>query len=310
MAEVVVSEFMEEAALAPLRTRFTVLFDPALGDDRRRLLIEVADAAAIIVRNRTLVDEEFLTAAPKLRVVGRLGVGLDNIDLDGCARRGIAVHPATGANAAAVAEYVIASIFILFRGAYQAAGRMVHGEWPRGELQGREIAGKRLALIGYGSTARQVAARAKVLGMKVSAYDPYLPPDDPAWAAVDKADQLEELLAGADALSLHVPLSEATRHLINERSLRTLPAGAIVINTARGGIVDDAAVAAAMRAGHIAGFALDVFEAEPLTGRAGAAFAGLDNVVLTPHIAGLTRESNRRVSDLTVRNVMHILTHS
>lgn len=307
MPEVVVSEFMDEATLAPLRDEFTVLFDPALVEDRPRLLVEVADAAAIIVRNRTSVDEELLSAAPKLRAVGRLGVGLDNIDLGACNRRGIAVHPATGANAAAVAEYVIASILILFRGAYRSSGRMIDGEWPRGEMQGREVGGKRLALVGFGSIARQVARRAAALGMEVSAFDPYLPLDDPAWASVDRVEQLEVLLAAADAVSLHVPLNEGTRHLINENSLRTLPVGAVVVNTSRGGIIDDAALAAAIRGGHIAGAALDVFEAEPLTSQAGAVFAGLGNLILTAHIAGLTEESNRRVSELTVQNVLNTL---
>lgn len=131
MPLVVVSEFMDEAALAPLRAEYEVLFDPGLVDERSALLAAMADAEAIIVRNRTQVDEELLTAAPRLRVVGRLGVGLDNIDMGACQRRGIAVHPATGANARAVAEYVIASVMLLFRGAYQARDRMVDGAWPR-----------------------------------------------------------------------------------------------------------------------------------------------------------------------------------
>ncbi len=307
MPLVVVSEFMNEAALAPLRAEHEVLFDPELVDERSALLAAVADAEAIIVRNRTQVDEELLTAAPRLRVVGRLGVGLDNIDMGACQRRGIAVHPATGANTRAVAEYVIASVMMLFRGAYQARDRMVDGAWPRGALQGRETSGKTLGLVGLGGIARVVAERATAFGMTVAAFDPFLTADDPAWTGVTRVDNLADLLARSDAISLHVPLTDSTRHLINADSLGTMRSGAIVVNTSRGGVVDDAALAAAIRNGHIGGAALDVFETEPLTATAAEMFADLDNVVLTPHIAGLTTESNERVSDLTVENVKKTL---
>lgn len=307
MAHVVVSEFMNEAALAPLYDDYAVLFDPTLVDDRPRLLAELATATAIIVRNRTQVDEELLDTAPLLKAVGRLGVGLDNIDLEACARHGVAVHPATGANAQAVAEYVVAAILMLFRGAYQSGSRVVGGEWPRADLQGRESSGKRLGLVGFGAIARMVAARASALGMKVSAFDPYLPADDEAWKLVTRVADFDSLLEVADAISLHVPLTDDTRHLLDAAALERLASGAIIINTARGGIVDDAALAAAIRRGHIAGAALDVFEVEPVTAATGQLFAGLDNVVLTPHIAGLTAESNARVSDMTVQNVLRTL---
>lgn len=307
MPLVVVSEFMNEAALAPLRAEYEVLFDPELVDERSALLAAMADAEAIIVRNRTQVDEELLTAAPRLRVVGRLGVGLDNIDMGACQRRGIAVHPATGANARAVAEYVIASVMLLFRGAYQARDRMVDGAWPREALQGRETSGKTLGLVGLGGIARLVAERATAFGMTVAAFDPFLTADDPAWTGVTNVDNLADLLARSDAISLHVPLTDSTRHLINADSLATMRSGAIIVNTSRGGVVDDAALAAAIRNGHIAGAALDVFETEPLTATAAEMFADLDNVVLTPHIAGLTTESNERVSDVTVENVKKTL---
>jgi (S)-sulfolactate dehydrogenase len=299
---------MNEAAVAPLRKEFTVLFDPGLVDSRDRLLEELAEAEAIIVRNRTQVDAELLAAAPELRVVGRLGVGLDNIDLEACADRGVAVHPATGANALAVAEYVIAALFMLFRGAYQAKDRMLDGSWPRADLQGRETAGKSLALIGLGGIARLVAERATALGMSVAAFDPFVPETDSVWADVDRRETVESVLGGADAVSVHVPLTDGTRHILNGSSLAALAPGAVVINTARGGIVDDAALAAAIRSGHIAGAALDVFEVEPLTEAAAQVFVGLDNVILTPHIAGLTEESNSRVSDVTVANVLTTLT--
>ncbi len=307
MAQVVVSEFMNEDALAPLQARFDVLFDPSLVDDRSRLLVEVAAAEAVIVRNRTQVDSELLGAAPHLRAVGRLGVGLDNIDLAACAERGVVVHPATGANALAVAEYVIAALLMLFRGAYQSTARMLDGSWPRADLQGRETSGKSLALVGLGGIARLVAERAAALGMVVSAFDPFLPAEDPAWDGVVGHESIDSLLVDADAVSVHVPLTEATRHILNAERLGLLAPGAVVVNTARGGIVDDTALAAAIRNGHLAGAALDVFEDEPLTAAGAEVFDGLGNVVLTPHIAGLTAESNSRVSDVTVANVLDTL---
>lgn len=310
MAQVVVSEFMNEDAVAPLHDSYTVLFDPGLVDDRSRLLTEVAGAEAIIVRNRTQVDVELLDAAPRLRAVGRLGVGLDNIDLAACAERGIAVHPATGANALAVAEYVIAALLMLFRGAYQAKVQMLDGSWPRAALQGRETSGKRLALIGLGGIARLVAERAAALGMGVAAYDPYLPADDEAWKGIEQCESISDVLAGADAVSVHVPLTDDTRHLLDAETMDLLADQAVVINTSRGGIVDDAALASALRNGRLAGAALDVFEEEPLTASGAEMFAGIDNVVLTPHIAGLTAESNSRVSDVTVANVLATLNRS
>ena len=308
MAQVVVSEFMNEAAVEPLREKFTVLFDPGLVDDRNRLLAELSEAEAIIVRNRTQVDAGLLAAAPRLRAVGRLGVGLDNIDLQACADRGVVVHPATGANALAVAEYVVASLLMLFRGAYQSKDRMLDGSWPRADLQGRETAGKSLALVGLGEIARLVAVRASALGMNVAAFDPFIADTDPVWDDIDRRETVDAVLAGADAVSVHVPLTDETRHILNASSLGVLAPGAVVVNTARGGIVDDAALAAAIRTGKIAGAALDVFEVEPLTAVAAEPFVGLDNVVLTPHIAGLTAESNSRVSDVTVANVLATLT--
>lgn len=307
MSLIVVSEFMNEDALAPLYSEHEVVFAPTLVDKREDLLAQLETAEAIIVRNRTQVDEELLAAAPRLRVVGRLGVGLDNIDMDACARRSVVVHPATGANARAVAEYVIAAVLMLFRGAYQSQQRMVEGQWPRADLQGRETSGKTLGLVGLGAIARMVAQRATALGMDVAAFDPFVPADDPAWAKVDRIEQLSDLLANADAISLHVPLTDSTRHLLNADSLRSMRRNAVVVNTSRGGIIADSALAAAIREGHIGGAALDVFEVEPLTEAAAEVFADLDNVVLTPHIAGLTAESNRRVSDMTVANVMKTL---
>ena len=160
MPDIVISEFMDKNIALEVLDNLDVQYDPTLVDDRAALLETVAEARAIIVRNRTQVDSELLEHAPNLKVVGRLGVGLDNIDLEACRSRNIAVCPATGANDVAVAEYTITAALVLMRGAWTATDRMIDGEWPRTDLMGREIFGKRLGLIGFGSIARQVAARA------------------------------------------------------------------------------------------------------------------------------------------------------
>lgn len=307
MTELVITEAMEPAIIDQvLRPRFKVHYDPGLVDDRPRLLADLADARGLIVRNRTRVDRDLLDAAPCLTVVGRLGVGLDNIDTAACAERGIAVRPATGANARSVAEYVITSMLMLRRGCYLASERVAAGEWPRGELQGDEAAEATLGLVGFGGIAREVALRARALGLRVVAADPQVPPDDPCWAETGAEPcDLPQLLDRSDVVSLHVPLTDATRHLIDATAIERMPAHAILINTARGGVVDDAALATALRSGRLRGAALDVFETEPLP--AGSVFAGLDNAILTPHIAGLTRQSNQRVSETVAAAVARAL---
>ncbi|WP_193371603.1 hydroxyacid dehydrogenase [Pelagibius marinus] len=303
MPDIVISEFMDEAAVEELRGSFDLLYDPGLVDRPDDLKAALAGARALIVRNRTRVTDDVLAAGPGLVCVGRLGVGLDNIDLKACEARGVKVFPATGANDQAVAEYVVAAALLLLRGAYHAGGEMLAGAWPRQALMGREVAGKILGLVGFGGIARQVAARARPLGVTLAAVDPFVAPDDPAWNGVVRHETLESLLPEADVVSLHVPLTEGTRGLIGAAALKRMRPGAVLINTARGGVVDEVALAESLKAGHLGGAALDVFADEPLSAEAAAVFAGLPNLILTPHIAGVTVEANVRVSAMTARQV-------
>ncbi len=298
---ILVTEFMDEAAvrsLAARRAEFAVDYRPTLVDDRAALLAQVADATALIVRNRTRVDAPLLAAAGSLKVVGRLGVGLDNIDMDACQRAGVTVYPATGANALAVAEYVVFATMLLLRGVLGASPAVAAGAWPRTALSGgREAAGKTLGLVGFGAIGRLVASRARALGMHVIASDPALPADAPAWREHGVArSELDALVEASDAISLHVPLIDSTRGLFGAARIARMKKGAVLVNTARGGVVDEAALAVALREGRIAGAALDVFEREPLP--AGSVLADVPNLLLTPHIAGVTVESNERVSGL------------
>jgi len=302
MPEIVISEFMDEAAIAASFAAREVLYDPKLVDDPGRLEAAVADARALIVRNRTQVRGPLLAVAQRLEVVGRLGVGLDNIDVAACEARGIAVYPASGANDLSVAEYVITAALTLLRRAWFATARVTAGEWPRTSLMGRELAGKRLGLVGYGAIARVTGRMARELGMTITACDPLLPADHLAWASSERRT-LQELLTESDVVSLHVPLTDSTRNMLDARALAAMKNDAILVNAARGGIVDEAALCDALRRGHLGGAALDVFEHEPVDAGYGARFAGVPNLILTPHIAGVTEESNVRVSAVTAQAV-------
>jgi (S)-sulfolactate dehydrogenase len=303
MPDIVISEFMDKNIALEVLDNLDVQYNPTLVDDRAALLETLADARAIIVRNRTQVDNELLDRAPNLKVVGRLGVGLDNIDLEACRSRNVVVCPATGANDVAVAEYAITAALVLLRGVWSATDRMIAGEWPRTDLMGGEISGKRFGLIGFGSIARQVAARAQALGTEVAAFDPYLASDSLVWSGTAPVS-IDELAATCDVISVHVPLTDETRNLVNTEFIGRMRGGAVLINTARGGVVDERAVIEALREGRLGGAALDVFESEPLDGDGGAAFATVPNLLLTPHIAGITKEANQRVSLVTAQNVL------
>jgi (S)-sulfolactate dehydrogenase len=306
MADIVISEFMDEAAIRDLLPGRDVLYDPKLVDRPADLAAALADARALVVRNRTQVRGALLEAAPKLRVVGRLGVGLDNIDLEACKARGIAVCPATGANDVAVAEWAITAMLVLLRGAWSATPQVIAGEWPRMTTIGREASGKTLGLVGLGGIARETATRAAALGLRICAADPLLPADHPAWKLADRVT-LDELVRRSDVISLHVPLTAETRGLFDAARLGAMRRGAILLNAARGGIVDEAALAASLRSSHLGGAALDVFAQEPLDAAQGATFAGVPNLLLTPHIAGVTDESNVRVSHVTLEAVLRHL---
>ncbi|MBG6070345.1 MULTISPECIES: hydroxyacid dehydrogenase [unclassified Polaromonas] len=305
--QIVISEFMDESAVAQLQAQHDVVFDPTLVDDMPRLLQLAQTADALIVRNRTQVRGELLAALARCKVIGRLGVGLDNIDVSACEARGMQVIPATGANALAVAEYVIGTAMVLLRGVYLSSAAVASGTWPRPALSnGREISGTCLGLVGFGGIGRLTAKLAQGLGMTVMAHDPMLAADNPVWAESGvQCASFEDLLSQADVVSLHVPLTPGTANMLSAERIAGMKPGAIVINTSRGGIADERAVAAALRESRLGGAAFDVFESEPLG--AGSAWEGCPNAILTPHVAGVTAESNVRVSTLIAAAVARAL---
>ncbi|MGC1175016.1 hydroxyacid dehydrogenase [Polaromonas sp.] len=306
-ARIVITEFMDERAVAQLAAMHDVLYDPLLVDDAPRLIKEAASADVLIVRNRTQVRNDLLSALGQCRVVGRLGVGLDNIDVSGCEAKGIQVIPATGANALSVAEYVIASTMLLLRGAYTATQAVASGQWPRAALSnGRETAGKTLGIIGFGSIGQTVARMAHGLGMKVIAFDAMLTADAAVFRQTGIAfSSLDTLISQADVVTLHVPLVETTRGLFNAARIAAMKKGAVLINTSRGHIVDLQAVATALRSGHLGGAAIDVFDTEPLP--ADVSLQNCPNLLLSPHISGVTFEANERVSFMIADKVLESL---
>ena len=304
MAHILISEFMPEDAVARLQASHNVIYSADLFQQQEQLLQQASRADAIVVRNKTQVDSKLLEAATNLQAVGRLGVGLDNIDLDACRSRGVEVYTAAGANAISVAEYVVASALQLRRRqCWQYSARVAAGEWPRNQAVGNELAGCCVGLLGFGQIARVTASRFQAFGVRLLAHDPQLSPDDSAWQLAERVDFIT-LLQSSDILSLHVPLLASTRNIINSANIDSLKEGAIVINSARGGLLDERALAAALRSGHLSGAALDVFTDEPLSAETAQVLSGLDNLLLSPHVAGLTEQSNARVGHFIADRIL------
>lgn len=304
---VVISELIWEPALEPLRAAGA---EPVYAADLWRrpddLRAALADTEALIVRNQTRVDAALLDAAPRLKVVGRLGVGLDNIDLAAARGRGVSVVFARSSNAVAVAEYVFAAMLEAARRLAAATADTRTGGWDRQGFTGYELYGKILGIVGLGDIGGRLARRAQAFGMRIVASDPQVTTSSMLVAEYGVALlPLERLLAEADFVSLHIPLVPATAGLINGERLALMKPRAWLINTARGGVIDETALADALRAGRPAGAALDVRASEPPG--AGDPLAALPNVILSPHIAGITAESHERTATMVVDDVLRVL---
>lgn len=285
------------AGLEPLGG-ITVDERPGIWRDRPALLMAVTGAAGLVVRNQTRVDAELIAAAPELRVVGRLGAGLDNLDLAALRQRGIEVVHGGGINSRAVAEYVMAAALDLSRRLARSDREVRAGGWDR--HVGRELNGRILGVIGLGATGAETARLGLAFGMTVLGYDPHLEPPPGVVAAT-----IGDLLARADVLTVHVPLVDATRGLIGAPELRALPAGAIVVNASRGGIIDEDALLAILEEGRLGGAALDVRQIEPPA--PGDPFRGRDDVLLTAHVAGLTVESQAAIAAHVLSGMRRVL---
>jgi D-3-phosphoglycerate dehydrogenase len=294
--KIVVADPLPPSALDVLRQeRWTV--DELVGAPRPRLAAALGDADALVVRSATRVDGDLLAAAPALRAIARAGTGVDNVDLDAASARGIVVLNAPGANSVSVAEHTLALMLALARNVTRADRSLKAGRWEKARLTGIELRGKTLGIVGLGRVGQEVALRARAFGMHLLAHDPYIASQVAEELGVDLV-ALDELCARADFISLHVPSTPATRHLFDAARLGQIKPGARLINTARGDLVDEDALADAIEAGRLAGAALDVFQEEPPRHHR---LLSLPQVIVTPHIAASTAEAQELVGLETAR---------
>lgn len=307
MPDIVITEFIDPAALKRLKAEFDVHYDQALWNKPEEIARLMKGTPGLIVRNQTQVRGVALAGADMVKCVGRLGVGLDNIDMEECARRGIAVFPATGANSDSVAELAIGGLYVMFRGAYHVTDEVIAGQWPRMRMMGREVAGKTLAIIGYGAIGKALAWRAKGIGMRVVVWDPYIPADSGIWAehGVEREAGLAAAVRQADAVSVHVPLNDETTDMFDAKLIAEMKPDAVLLNLARGGIVNEADLVAALHAKTIGGAFLDTFVTEPLG--ADNIFADVPNLILTPHAGARTVEADDRVCSMIADLVTNCL---
>ena len=286
--KVVVAEPIAENGIAALEERCAVVM--AIGASREDLLAELVDADAMIVRSGTQVDADLISASTRLRVIGRAGIGVDNIDLQAATRAGVLVVNAPDANTISAAEHTMALLLAQARHVPRADASLREGKWDRSRFRGVELHGKTLGILGLGRIGTLVAQRAAAFGMKILAYDPYVSDERIRRAGVELAD-LDTVVARADFLAVHLPRTRATEGLISADTFAKMKPGARLINAARGGIVDEEALAEAVRSGQIAGAAVDVFADEPTTS---SPLFELDDVVVTPHLGASTDEAQGR----------------
>ncbi|HEX6130661.1 MAG TPA: phosphoglycerate dehydrogenase, partial [Actinomycetota bacterium] len=283
---VLVTEPLSEQGLDLLRADFQVdvRTDLARGD----LTAEIAGYDALVIRSATQVTAEVLEAAPYLKVVARAGIGLDNVDVETATRRGVMVVNAPQSNVISAAEHTLALLLAQARNVPQAHAALVAGSWERSRWEGVELAGKTVGLVGLGRVGTLVAQRAAAFGMRVIAYDPFVSSERAKELGVETMPTLEAVLVQADFASVHLPRTPDTEGLLGERELAMMKPGARLVNTSRGGIVDEAALAKAVESGHLGGAAIDVFAEEPTTE---SPLFGLPNVIVTPHLGASTREA-------------------
>jgi D-3-phosphoglycerate dehydrogenase/(S)-sulfolactate dehydrogenase len=301
--DVAVAEGVWGPPLEELARRRTVIRLPAVTGDSEELIATATRALALVVRNRTVVDEALLSRCPRLRIVGRAGVGLDNIDIPAADRAGVVVTAPLGANAVSVGEHAVGLALALSRRTVALDADCRAGNWSR--TPGRELSGGTWGLLGAGATARACGRLASALGLRVLAYDPYIDPGHPGLAAAGiELAALAEVAAASDVISCHLPATAQTAKLVGRGLLAQLRPGALFINVGRGEVVDEDALADALESGSLGGAALDVRAAEPpVRGR----IERLANVVLTPHIAGITTQSQQRILQVLADDIEAVL---
>jgi D-3-phosphoglycerate dehydrogenase / 2-oxoglutarate reductase len=301
---VLVTETIADSGIAILRAAADIDLDYRPGLKGDELLRAVAEADALITRSGTAVTPELVNAGAKLRVVGRAGVGLDNVDVAACTARGILVINAPTANVMSATEHTMAMLLSLCRNVPEAHASVTRGEWTRAKFLGVELHGKTLGIIGLGRIGKLLTARARAFGMQVIAYDPYIAPNVFEGAGAQRAT-LDELLAKSDVITVHTPLTEETHGMLGAAQIAKMKDGVIALNIARGGIWVEQALADALNSGKISGAAVDVYESEP-PGK-DHPLLNAKNIILSPHIGANTREAQDRVAVQTAENVVEAL---
>ena len=300
MTKILISEFINQESLDNLNKKFDVKYDEKLWENNKELEEIIKNYDGLIVRNKTRVNLSILNNANNLKFIGRLGVGLDNIDTENCKVKNIHVQPATGMNADSVAEYVLSSSMSLIKKIPMFHSGTVKGEWPRTTIKSAEINQKCLGVIGFGTIGKKVAEYALKNKLTVLAYDPYLAELNKKEIKIELSN-LKEIFEKSDIISLHLPLTEETKNLINKSTFSQMKNKPIIINTSRGSIINENDLIDAYHNDLISGFALDVFENEPIKSEFCKKISSDMNCILTPHISGVTTESNIRVSDFIVK---------
>lgn len=301
---VLVSDSMSDAGLAPLQAASNLDVDVITGQPQEKLIQIIGSYDALLVRSATKVTAEIIQAGKRLRVIARAGVGVDNIDVEAATQAGVIVVNAPTGNVVAAAEHTVAMLMAVARNVPQADAHVRGGQWKRDRFMGVEVRGKVLGTVGLGRVAQEVVRRAQGLGMQVMAYDPYVTAEYALQRGVTLTD-LDSLVEQADFITLHVPLTPQTRHLIGRERLAHMKPTARLINVARGGVVDEHALAEAVTAGRLAGAALDVFENEPL--EADSPLRAVPNIILTPHLGGSTIEAQEKVAEDVALQVLDVL---
>jgi D-3-phosphoglycerate dehydrogenase len=286
--KVLISDSIADAAVAMLKARSGLEIDYSPGLKEDALAAKIPGFDALIIRSGSKVTAKVIEASTTLKVIGRAGIGVDNVDIPAATKKGIVVMNTPTANAITTAEHAIAMLFSIARKIPQATSSMKAGKWEKNAFVGRELAGKTLGILGLGTIGRLVAERARGLFMIPIAYDPYCPPDRAKNAGVELVS-LDDLLARADAITAHVVLTNETKGMIGDAQIEKMKKGVLLVNCARGGVYDEAALKRGIESGKIGGLALDVFAEEPPP--KDHPLLALDQVVLTPHIGASTVEA-------------------
>jgi phosphoglycerate dehydrogenase-like enzyme len=300
--KILITEFMETKSVEMLKKIFDVTVDKSLSLNHNELKKIISNFDILIVRNKTQVNKEILVNASSLKFIGRLGVGLDNIDTEYCRNNNIHVQPATGMNADSVAEYVINSSLSLLKNVPLMHQETSLGNWPRTSISSRELNGKIFGLMGFGLIAKKVSTLAKIFNARIIAYDPFIDPSIANEFNI-KLVEINEIFEQANVISIHLPLTPKTQNLLNYDAFIKMQKQPIIINSSRGSIINEHDLLKAYDEKLISGFALDVYETEPAPKIFLNSIKNNTNCILTPHIAGVTEESNIRVSDFIANSV-------